>query len=124
MKRVTKDELLEKEESLYTLIRIASNLFNSHPIFDKLINKATNVINDCNAIINNNAEYIALGGRAVIQYDMNMNKLMEFDSISKAAKAVHTAPSSIKKVCDGGFYRNGKHVNMKQTKGYIFKYKE
>ena len=51
--------------------------------------------------------------RKIIQYDLEMNKIQEFNSIIEASKAVHISLTCIKDVL---------YNKQKSTKGFIFKY--
>ena len=53
--------------------------------------------------------------RAVVQYDLSMNKLAEFETIVEAGKALHILPSGIGNAVRG---------NCQTYKGFIWKYKE
>ena len=74
-----------------------------------------------------NRDYITIGrniskgikesGRckAIVQYDLNMNKINEWDSAAEAGKALNILPSGIGNVVKG---------NCQTYKGFIWKYKE
>jgi hypothetical protein len=52
-------------------------------------------------------------GRAVIQYDMNNNKIAEHYSLSEGARSVDGNAKSIVQACDG---------ECKQHKGYVWRW--
>ena len=53
--------------------------------------------------------------KIVTQYDLNMNKINEFKSVTEASKETHTSASGISNVCLG---------YMKTSHGYIWRYKD
>jgi hypothetical protein len=53
--------------------------------------------------------------RPVVQYDLKMNKINEFDSIFEAFKKTGIGHPNIMFCCDG---------NLKTAGGFIFKYKD
>lgn len=52
---------------------------------------------------------------SIIQYDLNMNKLAEFSSLTEASKQLNIRLNSISNCCNG---------KAKFTKGFIFKFKD
>jgi group I intron endonuclease len=67
-------------------------------------------VDHINNIINS---LIKLKGKSVIQYDLNMNKIFEWISISEASKQLKIPNSNIVNVCKG---------NRKTAKNFIWKY--
>lgn len=60
------------------------------------------------------------------QYDLNGNLLNTFPSIREANRVTKVSTSLIIKACKGGYFSisRNKFVNVKQAKGYKWKYKE
>ena len=52
--------------------------------------------------------------KSVLQFDMNMNFIKEFTSITEAGREIGCCKSSISEICSG---------KKNHTKGFIFKYK-
>lgn len=88
-----------------------------HPTIDRKDSTKDYTFDNCQFIEHrdNCLKATKLLRRPVIQYDLNMNKISEYESISQASKEAKHDMSSIWDCLQG---------NSKQNKGSIWKYKE
>lgn len=58
----------------------------------------------------------------VAQYSLEGELIAVYRSIKEAARQTGCSHGNIYNCCNGGFYYKGKWINVKQCKGYIWKY--
>ena len=113
-----------KTFSLHRLVALTflENPENKNTVNHKDGNKINNCLNNLEFATNKEQQthkfQIGLGNnftRKIIQYDLEMNKLNEFDSITKASKQLNIGKTSINSTC----LNKQKHAG-----GYVFKYAE
>ena len=116
--------IYNKTYALHRLIALAflENLENKEQVNHIDGNKLNNCVNNLEWVTNQENQIhkfkIGLGNnytRQITQYDLEMNKIQEFNSIIEASKFLNMSPSNIKAVL---------YNKQKTAGGFIFKYLE
>lgn len=74
----------------------------------------------------NSIEHIRKKSKPVIQFSLDGKYLTEYQSVTEAATSAGSTNKAIIHCCKGGYYSvtRGKFININQSGGYIWKYKE